>query len=104
MSSPGKKRAWLIGASSGMGLEVGRLLVADGWQVTLSARNPGRLAGAATELGCAHAVVDVTDAAAVEQLAAILFEAGPPELVLVNAGTSYLSRSCVSWTTSGTAT
>lgn len=86
MNASGKRHAWLIGASSGMGLEVGRLLVADGWQVTLSARNADRLAGAAAELTCAHAVVDVTDAAAVERVAATLFDDDPPELVLVNAG------------------
>lgn len=86
MTTPAPKHAWLIGASSGMGLEVGRLLRRQGWQVTLSARDGGRLAAAAAELGCGHRVVDVTDADVVAAAAAALFADRPADLVLVNAG------------------
>jgi len=44
-----RRHAWLIGASSGMGLELGRLLVKAGWAVTLSARDTGRLDQAAVK-------------------------------------------------------
>jgi NAD(P)-dependent dehydrogenase (short-subunit alcohol dehydrogenase family) len=69
-----------------MGLEVAQLLVARGWTVTLSARNPQRLADAATQIG-AHAVaLDVTDPARVREAAEQVFGQHPPRLVLVNAG------------------
>ncbi len=84
--SSAPKHAWLIGASAGMGLEVGRGLREAGWQVTLSARNPERLAAAAAEIGAESRAVDVTDAAAVAAAASALFQATPPTLVLVNAG------------------
>ena len=78
--------AWLIGASAGMGLEVGRGLREAGWRVTLSARNPERLAAAAAEIGAAAQTLDVTDAAAVSAAASNVFAGEPPTLVLVNAG------------------
>lgn len=86
MTDPFVRHAWLIGASSGMGLEVGRLLVQGGWQVTLSARSADTLDAAAFEIGATALVVDVTDSAAVRAAAQRLFGAHPPELVLVNAG------------------
>lgn len=84
--SSAPKHAWLIGASAGMGLEVGRGLREAGWQVTLSARNPERLAAAAAEIDAESRAVDVTDAAAVAAAASAIFKATPPTLVLVNAG------------------
>lgn len=81
-----KQHAWLVGASAGMGLEVGRLLVSDGWHVTLSARNAARLTDAATQIGADARPVDVTDAEALRATARALFDVHPPSLVLVNAG------------------
>lgn len=86
MTNAGRRHAWLIGASSGMGLEVGRLLVKAGWAVTLSARNPERLEHAAAEIGADLMVVDITDRAAIESSAKRLYSQHQPELVLVNAG------------------
>lgn len=86
MNTPQDQHAWLIGASSGMGLEVGRLLAAQGWAVTLSARAEERLARAAGEIGGDHRVLDVTEPATVAGVAAELFAARPPTLVMVNAG------------------
>ena len=80
------KHAWLIGASAGMGLEVGRSLRQQGWKVTLSARNPERLSAAADDIDAAAVPLDVTDAAAVADAASALFDDDPPDLVLVNAG------------------
>ncbi len=78
--------AWLIGASSGMGLELGRLLVAHGWKVTLSARDEHRLRGAAAEIGAAPLRLDVTDRDLVDDCARRVFSGLAPQLVLVNAG------------------
>lgn len=86
MTAAAGRHAWLIGASSGMGLEVGRLLGGRGWQVTLSARQPDRLAKAAAEIGAAHLALDITEPAAVNAAARRLFAEAPPQLVLVNAG------------------
>lgn len=86
MTAAGARRAWLIGASTGMGFEVGRLLVEAGWQVTLSARDPERLAQAAAAIGADSLPMDITDQAAVTESAEQLFGQGRIDLVLVNAG------------------
>jgi NAD(P)-dependent dehydrogenase (short-subunit alcohol dehydrogenase family) len=86
MNAPRDRHAWLIGASSGMGLEVGRLLATQGWAVTLSARDQGRLESAAGEIGAACRALDVTEPAMVADAAAELFANRPPTLVMVNAG------------------
>lgn len=78
----GQRHAWLIGASSGIGLEFGRLLVNAGWTVTISAREPTRLCDAATEIGATLLCMDVTDRNAVETVALQVFA----ELVMINAG------------------
>jgi len=80
------QHAWLIGASSGMGLEFGRLLVRAGWTVTISAREPTRLRDAATEIGATPLCMDVTDRDAVHASAKQVFSKMVPELVMVNAG------------------
>ncbi|MCB1790813.1 MAG: SDR family NAD(P)-dependent oxidoreductase [Gammaproteobacteria bacterium] len=84
MNAP--RHAWLIGASSGIGLEVGRLLVADGWRVTLSARDTERLQDAAEEIAARAEALDVTDADSVFACATRVFADTPPCLVLINAG------------------
>jgi len=86
VSGPAHRHAWLIGASSGIGLEVGRLLTAGGWRVTLSARSEDRLRAAAARIGAQAEVVDVTNAHAVTAAAARVFAEVPPELVMINAG------------------
>lgn len=78
--------AWLIGASAGMGLEVARQLVAQGWQVTLSARNELRLRDAAADVGATPLQLDVTQIDPVRKAAKQLFAAQHVDLVLVNAG------------------
>jgi len=81
-----RRRAWLIGASSGMGLEFGRLLVKAGWTVTISTREPTRLCDAATEIGAIPLCRDVTDRDAVHASAQQVFAEMALELVMVNAG------------------
>ena len=84
--SNSQRHAWLIGASSGMGLELGRLLVKAGWTVTISAREPTRLQAAATEIGATPFSMDITDRDAVHAAARQVFAELAPELVMVNAG------------------
>lgn len=86
MTAERGRHAWLIGASSGMGLEVGRLLVEAGWEVTLSARNPERLDLAAADIGAVALPLDITVRGEVETTAQSLYSRQPPTLVLVNAG------------------
>lgn len=63
-----QKNVWLIGASSGIGLALGKLLVAQGANVILSARNQERLLSAVEQGSGASAVtVDVCDVRSVEQ-------------------------------------
>lgn len=86
MNGAGRRHAWLIGASSGMGLEVARLLADEGYALTLSARDAGRLAQASDEIGAAPLPLDITDRVAVESAARQVYATQPPALVLVNAG------------------
>jgi 3-oxoacyl-[acyl-carrier protein] reductase len=69
-----RDRVYLVtGGSAGLGFAAAQALVADGARVVLSARDPGRLASAASELGpdLVHAVpADNTDAAAAARLIA----------------------------------
>ena len=81
-----KRGAWLIGASRGMGLETGRILVERGWTVRLSARNRERLEAASRQIGAEAHAVDATDRNALLATAHRIFSENPPELVMLNAG------------------
>ena len=81
------KRVWLVGASSGIGRALASLLHARGARVVVSARQQARL----DEFVLAHpgsqaAVLDVTDAAALQQVAERLLAEGPLDLVCYCAG------------------
>jgi len=82
----GARHAWLIGASSGMGLETARLLADAGYRLTLSARASSRLTDAARETQATALAVDVTDRTAVAAAAEAVFAGPAPDVVLVNAG------------------
>lgn len=86
VSDENPRHAWLIGASSGMGLDVARLLSEQGWQLTLSARSAERLQEAADQVGGRALELDVTDSSAVAACAKQVFAHTHPELVMVNAG------------------
>jgi len=79
--------AWVIGASSGIGREVSRLLAADGYTVVASARSAEALEGLARENPAIHAYpVDVTDQSAVAELvASVKREHGDIDLILCAA-------------------
>lgn len=82
------RKAIVMGASSGMGREVARLLLADGWQVGLAARR----ADALEELRSQYpqlatvAVIDVTDATAGQQLEQLAESIGGMDLYFHAAG------------------
>jgi NAD(P)-dependent dehydrogenase (short-subunit alcohol dehydrogenase family) len=74
--------ALVTGGSRGIGLECARRLARDGVHVILAARDPGALADAQAQLPSSETVIlDVTDPAAWEQLAA-----RPIDILVASAG------------------
>lgn len=75
----------VIGGSAGIGLETARRARAEGADVILTGRNPGRLQQAATELGAQHtAAFDASDAASRQRFFQDL--PAPIDHVMVTAG------------------
>jgi 3-oxoacyl-[acyl-carrier protein] reductase len=88
------KRAFVTGASRGIGLAIARGLAIEGAVVSIGARDPGGLAAAVDRLAAEGLTVhpygvDVTDAAALETtVARVAGEVGGLDLVVANAGGS----------------
>jgi len=81
------KRAWIVGASSGIGRATASALHAQGAVVTVSARGADALqAFTAQHAGAIAVPCDVTDAASVKAAADAVLAAGTPDLVLYCAG------------------
>ena len=86
---PKERRAIVIGASSGIGREVARLLMADGWTVGVAARREERL----RELGAAaYRQIDVTDDKAPQQLRELISELGGMDLFFYASGIGKQNR------------
>lgn len=82
------QRVWVIGASYGIGAELGRELLKLGARVALSARSADLLQQIAAHTEAIVAPLDVTDVAAVRAAASAIDEAwGGVDLVLIVAGT-----------------
>jgi NAD(P)-dependent dehydrogenase (short-subunit alcohol dehydrogenase family) len=78
----------VIGGSAGIGLETARRARAEGADVILTGRDPGRLNDAATAVGAlSTAAFDANDSAAVEAFFAHV--EGPIDHVMVTAGRPY---------------
>jgi NAD(P)-dependent dehydrogenase (short-subunit alcohol dehydrogenase family) len=77
-------RILVVGGGSGIGFAVARACIAEGADVTIASTNQGKLASAAERLGgCASAMLDITDEAAV----ALYFERfGPFDHIASTAG------------------
>ena len=86
------ERVWIIGASYGIGAALAERLASDGKTVFASARSKDKLeALAANHAGRMHALpLDVTDKAAMASgLATIEAQGGPPDIVVLNAGSHH---------------
>ena len=81
------RSAWLVGASSGIGLATAHALHAQGARVFVSARNAQALDDfVATHPGARALPLDVTDGAAVQAAAQRVLASAPLDLVLYCAG------------------
>lgn len=97
MEISNSKVAWVVGGSSGLGLAVSRALLAEGYRVSLFARDEQRLMAAASHLrrevsgaGVETYVVDATDAERVSEVFDRAYAASGRVNVLVNA----IGQSC----------
>ena len=83
----------VTGASSGIGLATARKLAAEGARVLLVARDPEKLEVAAARVGGEYIAADVTDPESDELIIATCAEQmGGIDVLVNNAGTSYISR------------
>lgn len=82
------KRAIVMGASSGLGFEVSRLLLAEGWQVGVAARRAARLEALGQQFpGQVQAMrIDVNDEGAAGQLLLLIEKVGGMDLYLHVSG------------------
>ena len=81
------RRVWLVGASSGIGRATAHALYTQGAQVIVSARDQAALQEFVNQHpGSQAAVLDVTDAPAVQRAARALFMQGPIDAVVYCAG------------------
>lgn len=86
------ERVWIIGASYGIGAALAAKLVQDGKTVFASARSQGKLEALAQQHGdrLRPLPLDVTELAAVKAaLGKIEADGGPPDIVVLNAGTHH---------------
>ena len=86
---PAVRTAVITGGSSGIGLEIARLLARrGGWRVVLAARDPARLQAAARPLGAEPVVCDVRSDRDVAGLARVAAGLGGCDLLVQCAGAS----------------
>ena len=84
------KRAIIIGASSGIGFEVARLLLDDGWKVGVAARRVDLLQTIGNVSEAEQ--IDVTDPNAAEHLRSMISQLGGMDLLIYTAGIGKQNR------------
>ena len=84
------KRAIIIGASSGIGFEVARLLLDDGWKVGVAARRVDLLQTIGNVSEAEQ--IDVTDPNAAEHLRSMISQLGGMDLFIYTAGIGKQNR------------
>lgn len=86
-----KKTAIIMGATSGIGLEVARVLAARGWRIGVAGRRVERLRLLAREMPQVVAVrqIDVTDEEAAVRLNELIEDAGGMDLYFHSSGIGY---------------
>lgn len=89
-SRPAARRVFISGASSGLGAALARHYAAQGAQLGITGRDAQRLQQVAAGLPeCRSYLLDVRDAAALQQAAADFMQHyGTPDIVIANAGVS----------------
>lgn len=90
------KKAWITGASSGIGQATARLLASEGADLIISARRAERLQQLAEEIRALGrevtvAPVDVSDRAGMEEVGKRIQEQGGADILINNAGTMPIS-------------
>ena len=89
------RRAIIVGASSGLGMEIAKLMARDGWSLGLAARNMEALRALSTELGTEIHLqrLDVTQTDSVPAALDALAEAlGGVDCVVISSGVSPYNR------------
>lgn len=82
MPDPMRERIWIIGASSGIGLELARTYAARGAEVIVSARSAGPLGDIATEIGARAVACDVGDRASLRAACDEIAKSGPLDRIV----------------------
>lgn len=81
-----KETALIVGVGAGLSASLARLFAGEGMAVSIAARNPGKLADLASEIGGKAYACDAIDPAGVEKLFAdVTADAGEPDVVVYNA-------------------
>jgi len=75
--------ALVTGGGRGIGADIARELVGDGWSVVVAARSRDQIEGVAAEVGGRAVEVDVADSTSVD---AMIAEVGDVDLLVANAG------------------
>lgn len=83
------RHALVTGGSRGIGAAIAEALIAAGARVTITGRDPARLAETAARLGAASLVLDATDEAGIARAFAA---AQPIDILIANAGAAESAR------------
>ena len=91
------RRAIVIGASSGIGQRLARLLLHDGWHLGVAARREAPLEQLAKDFPgqVVWSCIDVTDAQAADQLEQLIKKAGGMDLFLYASGVGKMNPNLV---------